>query len=167
MFKYILTLFVLALVLWMLARLRDIREGKAAQAVPSDEHTVLLGLFYTLSKACISYYQDYGSYPPVIEGAPDGLMEKGYLVGDELASMTNSLSLFSIVIAERHGYGICLENCTSGITEGILERADKMGGRLLFMDFKSNQYVTLTRPIKNDFINLTLPLPLKPKSLDA
>ncbi|WP_041641501.1 hypothetical protein [Magnetococcus marinus] len=148
----------------MLAKLRDIRERRAADIMPTDEHTVLFGLFLTLSKAAVSYYRDYGNYPTIIQGAPDGMVEKGYLEHSELANMTNVLPLFSIVIAEYNGYGICLENCTSSITEGILERNSDMGGKLHFMDHKSDRYVTLTPPIRNDFINLTLPLPLKPKS---
>ncbi|MEG3641363.1 hypothetical protein [Magnetococcus sp. PR-3] len=166
MFKYILVLFILTLILWMLAKMRDIRERRAADIMPTDEHTVLFGLFLTLSSAAVAYYRDYGSYPLMVQGAPDGLIEKGYLENSDLATMTSALPLFSVVIAEYNGYGICLENCTSSITEGILERNTEMGGKLNFMDYKSDRYVTLTPPIRNDFINLTLPLPLKPKSVD-
>ncbi|OSM06114.1 hypothetical protein [Magnetofaba australis] len=165
MFNYIMALAVLTIILWTLAKLRDIRDQKKSGKLPTDESTLLLGLFYTISNACVAYFREHGCYPPVVHGANDGLLERGYLDNDELASMTQSMKLFSIVISDVNGFGVCLENCTASITEEIISRAKTSGSKVVFMDFKSDRFVTLTPPIKNDFINLTIPLPLKPKSM--
>ncbi|MBF0624757.1 MAG: hypothetical protein HQL82_08105 [Magnetococcales bacterium] len=162
MVKFFLSLLFLTAVLWALVKLREIRELSRTEILPSDQSTLLLGLFYILSEACLRYNKEKGHYPPVISGARDGLMEKGYLQGIELASMTRALPLFSIVATERTGFGVCLQNTTASLTREILERARMTGNNLTFMDWKKSRYVTLTPPIRNDFINLTLPLPIRP-----
>ncbi|MBF0310112.1 MAG: hypothetical protein HQL56_11350 [Magnetococcales bacterium] len=164
MFSYILLagLFLVA-VIWGLVRLRRIRERAVAARLPSDEGTVMLGLFLVLSQSCLRYHKDKGRYPQVISGAQDGLIEQGYLKGNELASLTKSLPLFSIVASEHIGYGICLMNTTPALARALVERVQMAGNNLQFLDFKSDRYVSITPPIKNEIINLTLPLPLKPK----
>ncbi|MBF0158746.1 MAG: hypothetical protein HQL58_04420 [Magnetococcales bacterium] len=163
MFALIAVVAVLTIVLWTLVRLRDIREKSRAQKLPSDQGTVLLGMFYTISDACIRYNRDKGHYPLAISSAPDALIELGYLRNSDLASMTSALQLFSIIASEKVGFGVCLANTTSEMSVEIMERARMTGNNVAFVDFKNDQYVTLTPPIRNDFINLTLPLPYKAK----
>jgi hypothetical protein len=163
MLSFVLVLLVLTVVLWSLVKLREFRDKQKNEKLPMDQGTILLGLFYTLSEACIAYHRDHGHYPPTVSGAPDGLIEKGYLQKKNLADMTAAVSLYSMVVSEKVGYGVCLANTTAELTTLILDRATMSGSRVTFLDFKNGQYVTLTMPIKNDFINLTLPLPHKPK----
>ncbi|MBF0177878.1 MAG: hypothetical protein HQL63_13675 [Magnetococcales bacterium] len=161
MVKFILSLIFLAFVLWALVKLRRMRERSKAQVLPSDQATLLLGLFYVISDACLRYHRAKGRYPSRITGAPDGLVEQGFLKDVELAKMTQAIPLFTIIVTEL-GYGVCLPNSTGSLVKEILERARMTGNNVLFMDWDKVTLVPLNPPIRNDFINLTLPLPATP-----
>ncbi|MEO5365146.1 MAG: hypothetical protein H7831_02060 [Magnetococcus sp. WYHC-3] len=150
--------------LWTLVKLREQREAANTPRIPNDETTVLLALFYALCKASIEYFRDRKTYPAVISGAHDGLMEMGYLKAPEYDALRGMAPLFSVVITEKAGYGICLLNTTASLTSSILDRADATGRGMKFVDYKEGRYVTLTKPIKNNYINLTLPLPVNPSA---
>ncbi|MBF0137887.1 MAG: hypothetical protein H7833_04190 [Magnetococcus sp. DMHC-1] len=164
MIKFIFSLVFLSVILWILVRLRRIRERAKAQVLPSDQATLLLGLFYILSDACLRYHRARKRYPSIISGAADGLVEQGFLKDVELARMTQAIPLFTIVATEQ-GYGVCLPNSTGPLTREILERARMSGNNVIFMDWNKVSLVPLTPPIREDFINLTLPLPVTPPKL--
>ncbi|MBF0155364.1 MAG: hypothetical protein HQL64_16640 [Magnetococcales bacterium] len=164
MILFLSSLVFLSVILWILVRLRRIREQAKAQVLPSDQATLLLGLFYIISDACLRHHRAKGRYPSIITGAPDGLVEQGYLKDVELARMTQAVPLFTIVATER-GYGVCLPNSTGPLTQEILDRAKMTGNNVVFMDWNKISLVPLDPPIRSDFINLTLPLPIAPPKL--
>lgn len=155
----------LAAVLWALLKLRELRERKAALEPSADKITVLLGLYMLLSKACIRYFRDRKHYPPVISGMPDGLVETGYLRGEKLAEITSSIPLFTIVVSDRAGHGICLERMPPRMAMEILARASQIGPALRFVNHKDGAFERLTPPLTDREIRLTLPLPLRPLDL--
>lgn len=161
----LITFSVVAVILWVLLKLRDIREARAGKELPGDKVTVLLGLFFLLSKASIRYYRDRKSYPKVVSGSENGLVELGYLRDEPLAEMTTVLPLFSIVATEFAGSGICLASTPPSMVVEILNRMRQTGDTLSFADFYNGRFLPLTPPFSKKIINLTLPLPLRPLDL--
>ncbi|MBF0340826.1 MAG: hypothetical protein HQL95_07685 [Magnetococcales bacterium] len=160
-----LTVFValmgLILLFWFLLRLRTLREASIQDEKPADKLTVLLGLFYVLSRACLNYYRDRNTYPPVVSGAPEGLMELGYLKDEPLAEMTSSLKLFSIVATDKAGCGICLAHIKASVAMEFLRRVAESKTSIEFQDYRGGQYKPLTSA-GDTLVNLTLPLPVRP-----
>ncbi|MBF0461062.1 MAG: hypothetical protein HQL87_06680 [Magnetococcales bacterium] len=154
-------LFITAL-LWILLRLRKIREDSIVEELPSDKITVIIGIYLMLSKACLQYYRDHGHYPDRVAGDSDSLVEAGYLKGDPLAGLTKSLPRFSIVITDTIGTAICLSNTKRELATEIMTRIKEMDSSLAFVDLRANQFLPLTLPISFDSINLCLMLPKDP-----
>ncbi|MBF0185492.1 MAG: hypothetical protein HQM06_14060 [Magnetococcales bacterium] len=148
--------------LGLLLHLRKVRESSLADELPSDKLTVLIGIYQMLSKACLQYYKDYGSYPERITGASDSLLEAGYLKGELLASLSKSLPRFSIVINETIGSAICLPNTRRELATELITRLREMASTMVFVDLRGNQYLPLTVPIAHDTVNLCLLLPHDP-----
>lgn len=158
------TLFLSAL-LWILLRLRDLRERELEDELPGDKNTVILGLFLVLSKACLQYHRDRGYYPTQVSGAADALLETGYLEDHPLAKLTKSIYLFSIVATESTGSAVCLTNTTARIASELIARIGETGGNFLFFDLRGSQFVPLTPAIPHETVNLCLMLPERPADL--
>ncbi|MBF0583254.1 MAG: hypothetical protein HQL80_03345 [Magnetococcales bacterium] len=148
--------------LWVLLRLRHMRESELEDELPSDKITVLIGLYLLLSKACLRYYRDHGQYPEHITGDSDSLLEAGYLKGEPLVEMTRSLPLFSIAVADTMGSAICLANTKKALATELITRLQEMGSPLVFIDLRTGQFITLSLPIAHDMVNLCLMLPRDP-----
>ncbi|GAB0058466.1 hypothetical protein SIID45300_02815 [Candidatus Magnetaquicoccaceae bacterium FCR-1] len=161
----ILTIFIVLLVLialfWFLLKLRTLREDSIQDEMPPDKLTVLLGMFYVLSRACLNYYRDRNTYPPAVSGTPDGLMELGYLNDEPLAQLSKSVKLFSIVVTDKGGYGICLAHIKASVAMEFLRRVSETKTTIEFQDYRGGQYKPLTST-GDTLINLTLPLPVRP-----
>ncbi|MBF0370868.1 MAG: hypothetical protein HQL52_15570 [Magnetococcales bacterium] len=158
----LLSVIFLTAILWFLVKLKELREQITDKELPNDETTVLLGLFLSLSHACLEYHRDRGHYPAVVCGAADGLIEMGYLKDDPLAKMAQSIKLFSIIASEDAGYGICLTHATGNIANAILNRIERSGRSLIFVDIVDGKFEPLTPPVSGTNLTLTLPLPLNP-----
>lgn len=157
------SLLFLILFLWGLVKLKEIRELPAG-GLPQDETTLMLGLFYVLSQACIHYHKERGRYPMVIEGARDGLIELGYLNKHSWVKETSILPAFTILVTEESGYGIVVSGMSPHLAREVVDRATRKGASpIIFMDFKEDKFVPLPTPL-NVTVNLTLPLPYQPKS---
>ncbi|MBF0160901.1 MAG: hypothetical protein HQL88_01305 [Magnetococcales bacterium] len=154
-------LFIIILLRGLL-HLRRLRESSLEEELPSDKITVIIGIYLMLSKACIQYYRDYGTYPERITGDSNSLVEAGYLKGEPLAGMTKSLPRFSIVTAENTGTALCLANTKRALASDILVRIREMASPLVFVDVRASQFHPLTLPIANESVNLCLMLPLDP-----
>ncbi|MBF0146235.1 MAG: hypothetical protein HQL84_09390 [Magnetococcales bacterium] len=158
----LLFLLFLAVVFWLLLRLRTMRESHVGEELPPDKTTILVGLFYTLSRACIQHFRDKNYYPRTIIGSDGSLMELGYLKGDTLAEITSATKLFSIAISDRAGFGVCLAHTPAAMANQIVARIrenDWPGG---FVDYKNGQFTPLETPVTRAMVNLTLPLPVQP-----
>ncbi len=151
----------LIILFWILLKLRVLREATVSDEKPADKITILLGLFYVLSRACLQFYRDRNAYPSVVSGTSEGLMELGYLQGEPLVLMNKSLRLFSIVVTDKAGCGICLAHIKASMAQEMIRRVAEANGPFEFQDYKSGQY----KPIAaggDTLINLTLPLPVRP-----
>jgi hypothetical protein len=151
----------LLLLFWFLLKLRTLRESTVKEERPADKLTVLLGLFYLLSRACLNYYRDRNAYPPVVIGAPEGLIELGYLKNEPRAELTGSLKLFSIVVTDKAGCGICLAHIKASMAMEMVRRVAETGTLIQFQDYRGGQYKPLTST-GDTLVNLTLPLPVRP-----
>ncbi|MBF0191523.1 MAG: hypothetical protein HQL99_10370 [Magnetococcales bacterium] len=156
-----LVLIGLVMLFWTLLRLRTMRESTIKDELPADKLTVLLGMFYVLSRACLKYYRDRNAYPPVVIGAPEGLTELGYLKGERLAELSNSLKLFSIVVTDKAGCGICLAHIKASVAMEMVRRVAETNTTIQFQDYRGGQYKPLTST-GDTLVNLTLPLPVRP-----
>lgn len=157
---------VLTIIFWVLVRLREMREQTKEASLPTDETTILLGIFYGLSQACINHHRDHGNYPEVVSGAHDGLVETGYLKNvEDLEAVSSIIPLFTIVLTEKGGRGICLSNTTRDMAQKIIGRVNSSSHELNFCDFQGDKYHVLDDPISSDYVNLTLPLPVRPSEL--
>ncbi|MBF0272088.1 MAG: hypothetical protein HQL98_08510 [Magnetococcales bacterium] len=156
-----LVLIGLVMLFWTLLRLRVMRESTIKDELPADKLTVLLGLFYVLSRACLNYYRDRNAYPPVVVGAPEGLTELGYLKGERMAELTGSLKLFSIVVTDKAGCGICLAHIKASVAMEMVRRVAETNTTIQFQDYRGGQYKPLTST-GDTLVNLTLPLPVRP-----
>lgn len=152
----------LSIVFWGLLRLRRIRESAVDEIKEPDKTMILIGLFYTMSTACLKYYRDHGVYPPAIIGDKEGLIEMGYLKEEPLAQMTSAVKLFSMVVSDKAGSGVCLAHATAPVTNEIITRIRETNGPDKFVDYKSGQFIPLASPVTRLTINLTMPLPLAP-----
>lgn len=153
----------LTLMVWLLVKLREIRE--LTSGPPSDETTLIIGLFFAMSRASIRFYKERGRYPALVSGARDGLWELGYLKKESIASETAMIQLFSVVFSEKVGYGICLYNCNPTLTNSLLDRLEKTNSKIRFYNFIEDEFRPLARPITHA-VALTLPLPTKPTSAE-
>lgn len=151
----------LMLLFWGLLKLRALREKTVKEEKPADKITVLLGMFYLLSRACLAYYRDRNTYPMVVSGSPDGLMELGYLQTEPLVGVDKSLKLFSIVLTDKAGCGICLAHIKASLARQILDRVAEAKMPFAFQDYRSGQYKPMTST-GDTLVNLTLPLPVQP-----
>ena len=159
------TLFLAGL-LWVLLRLRDLRERALDDELPGDAATVMLGMYLTLSKACLQYHRDHGRYPTRVSGAPeDALAEAGYLDGEPLSRLSDVLHRFSLVATESSGSAICLFSTPSNLASEIISRVDEMEGQFMFLDMRGAQFRPLTLPISTPNVNLCLLLPVQPAKL--
>ncbi|MBF0125615.1 MAG: hypothetical protein HQM02_00235 [Magnetococcales bacterium] len=163
----LLAMLFLMLLFWGLLKLRSMRERVVKDQKPVDKITVLLGMFYTLSRACLQYYRDRNAYPMVVSGHPDGLLELGYLKSEPVAGINKTLQLFSIVVTEKAGWGICLAHIKASLANEIVRRVDEARVPFEFMDYKSGQYRPLTGLGGDTLVNLTLPLPVRPVGSSA
>jgi hypothetical protein len=152
----------LVVIFWGLLRLREIRESAIEEMKKPDKYMILLGLFYTISNACLKYYRDNGTYPNAVIGDPEALIEMGYLKDEPLAEMTSAVKLFSMVTSDKSGIGVCLAHTTSGVTNELVKRAKEIDNVNKFIDYKSGQFIRLETPVTRFTINLTLPLPIVP-----
>ncbi|MBF0427840.1 MAG: hypothetical protein HQL94_02870 [Magnetococcales bacterium] len=157
----LIALLLLILLFWVLLKLRALREKKLIDEKPADKYTILLGLYYVLSRACLHYYRDRNSYPKVVSGSVDGLMELGYLKGETLADTTNALKLFSIITTDKDGCGICLAHIKASMAHEIINRVSEARVPFHFQDFKGGQLKPLDSQ-GDTLVNLTLPLPVRP-----
>ena len=162
MIETLLGLLFIIVLLRGLLHLRRLRESSLEEELPSDKITVIIGIYLMLSKGCIQYYRDYGHYPDRISGDSNSLVELGYLKGEALAEMTNSLPRFSLVTAENTGTALCLSNTKRALVAEILTRIQEMASPLIFVDVRANQFHPLALPIANDTVNLCLMLPTDP-----
>ncbi|MBF0182332.1 MAG: hypothetical protein HQM03_20140 [Magnetococcales bacterium] len=151
----------LMLLFWGLLKLRTLRESSIKDEKPVDKITVLLGMFYTLSRACLQYYRDHNAYPLVVSGTPDGLLELGYLQEEPVAGIRKTLQLFSIVVTEKAGWGICLAHIKASMAMEIMDRVAQTRVAIAFVDYKGGQYKPMTAS-GDTLVNLTLPLPVRP-----
>ncbi|MGN7611150.1 hypothetical protein ACQZV8_03590 [Magnetococcales bacterium HHB-1] len=158
----LLVVIVLIAVVWLLLKLREIRERTTFEDMPNDEVTLILGLFFTLSRACIEYYREHKSYPSVISGAHDGLVESGYLEADQLTPMVSVIPMFTMVTTTKSGHGICLPNASVRMVHSILERVAEGRSDIRFMDYRESRFQELDYPVSTEHVNLTMPLPLNP-----
>ncbi|MBF0109795.1 MAG: hypothetical protein HQL76_11515 [Magnetococcales bacterium] len=158
----LILLLILAIVFWLLLRLRRMRERLVDQELPPDKTTILVGLFYTLSRACIQHYRDKNYYPRTITGTEGSLMELGYLKEDTLAKITSATKLFSIAISDRAGFGICLAHTPATMANEIIGRIRENDWPGTFVDYKNGQFAPLETPVTRAMVNLTLPLPVQP-----
>lgn len=149
----------LCLVLWLLVRLKEEREANSGP--PNDETTLVLGMFYSLSQACVKYYRERGKYPSQVAGTKEGLFELGYLKDSPVAKEVSTMSLFQIVATESSGQGLCLFNSPPSLVTNILDRMDKQHLAIKFMKYNEYNYHPIERPVREN-VNLTLPLPFKP-----
>ncbi|NGZ05698.1 MAG: hypothetical protein G8237_05020 [Magnetococcales bacterium] len=156
-----LLLIGLILLFMLLLKLRTLREATIQEEMPSDKLTVLLGMFFVLSRACIKYYRDRNAYPQSICGTPESLIELGYLKDEPLATISNSIRLFSIVVTDKAGCGICLAHIKASVAMDILRRVSDTNCQIEFQDYRGGQYKPLTSA-GDTLINLTLPLPVRP-----
>jgi hypothetical protein len=152
----------LVIIFWGLLRLRDIRESAVEDVQEPDKISILLGIFYTVSAACLKYYRERGNYPPAIVGDPEGLIETDYLKEESLAQLTSAVKLFSMVTSDKGGVGVCLAHTTANITNAIIGRAKETDSTSKFIDYKSGQFIVLELPVTRLTVNLTLPLPIVP-----
>ncbi|MBF0455748.1 MAG: hypothetical protein HQL72_13165 [Magnetococcales bacterium] len=152
----------LVVVFWGLLRLRAIRESTIEDEIVMDKTIILLGLFYTISSACLKYFRDHGSYPEAVIGDPKGLIELGYLKEEPLAQITSATKLFSMVTSDKGGVAVCLAHATTVLSNEILMKAKEINGPDQFVDYKSGQFIKLVYPVTRYTINLSLPLPLSP-----
>ncbi|HIJ82588.1 MAG: hypothetical protein HW380_2154 [Magnetococcales bacterium] len=158
----LLVLALLIVLFWSLLRLRSMRESHVADELPPDKTTILVGLFYSLSRACLQHYRDKNHYPRTVTGSDGSLMELGYLKGDTLAEITSVTKLFSIAISDRAGFGVCLAHTPAAMANDIVGRINENDWPGEFVDYKNGQFVPLERPITRTMVNLTLPLPVQP-----
>lgn len=155
-------LLVLALLFWTLLRLRRMRESHVVDELPPDKTTILVGLFYTISRACLQYYRDKNYYPRTVVGSDGSLMELGYLDKDTIAKITSATKLFSIAISDRAGFGVCLAHTPASMANEIVNRIHENDWPGEFVDYKNGQFVPLEHPVARAMVNLTLPLPVQP-----
>lgn len=150
--------------LWIMVRLRELRETPV-DGLPTDEATLILGVYYGLSNACLEYYRDKGRYPAVMRGAIDGLEELGYINRQEVLRNSALVAMFGLVVTENSGYGICLFKCSPRLANDILDRAQQVSGAVRFMELDEVdvKFVSFEAPVKRE-LNLVLPLPFKPSS---
>ncbi|MBF0605878.1 MAG: hypothetical protein HQL07_19560 [Nitrospirae bacterium] len=158
----LICLLILSLLFWMLLRLRSMRERHVVDELPPDKTTILVGLFYTLSRACLQHYRDKNYYPRTVVGSEGSLMELGYLKGDTLAEITSATKLFSIAISDRAGFGICLAHTPAAMANEIIGRINENNWPGEFVDYKNGQFVPLAGPVTRTMVNLVLPLPVQP-----
>lgn len=151
----------LILLFWILLKLRKLREKTVNEEKPADKITILMGLFYVLSRACLQYYRDRNGYPNVVTGNSEGLIELGYLKNEPLAQLTKSLRLFSIVVTDKAGYGICLAHIKASVAQEIIQRVNEAKVPFQFQDYKNSEYKPITGGGET-LVNLTLPLPVRP-----
>lgn len=154
----------LTLFLWGMVKLRELRETPT-DGLPNDEATLMLGMYYGLSSACLEYHRDKNRYPAVMRGAIDGLEELGYVKRQRVLQDSTLLHMFALTITENSGYGICLFKCSPRLVNDILDRARQVSGAVRFMHFnmEEGKYSPLELPVKEE-VNLVLPLPFKPSS---
>lgn len=149
----------LCLVLWLLVRLKEEREVNSGP--PNDETTLILGMFYSLSQACVKYYRERGKYPSQVSGTKEALLELGFLKDSPVAKEVSLMHLFQVVNTEDNGQGLCLFNTPPALVSSILDRMDKQHNAIRFMKFVDFTYQPIERPIQEN-INLALPLPFRP-----
>jgi hypothetical protein len=152
----------LVVIFWGLLRLRDIRESAIEDINEPDKTAILLGLFYTISSACLRFYRDNGNYPQAVIGDPEGLIESGYLKDEPLAQLTAAVKLFSMVTSDKGGIGVCLAHTTSALTNEIINKAKETSSLSKFINYSGGQFIVLELPVTRLTVNLTLPLPLCP-----
>ncbi|MBF0194104.1 MAG: hypothetical protein HQL71_06075 [Magnetococcales bacterium] len=152
----------LVVIFWGLLRLREIRESAVQDIEEPDKIALMLGLFYTISAACLKFYRDRGSYPESVLGGPEGLIELGYLKGTTMADLTPAVKLFSIVISDKGGVGVCLAHTTAQMANEIVGRAKESNSLEKFVDYQSGEFVKLEIPVSTLTANLTIPLPIVP-----
>jgi hypothetical protein len=152
----------LVVIFWGLLRLREIRESAVQDIEEPDKTSLLLGLFYTISAACLQFYRDRGSYPESVVGGHDGLIELGYLRGTTMADLTPAVKLFSIVISDKGGIGVCLAHTTAQMANEIVGRARETDSLNKFVDYQSGEFTPLETPVSTLTANLTIPLPIVP-----
>ncbi len=157
----------LVVIFWGLLRLREIRESAVEEIQEPDKISILLGLFYTISAACLQYYRDNGHYPHSVTGDPEGLIEMGYLKEKSIAQLTPAVKLFSMVTSDKAGVGVSLAHTTAGLANEIITRAKETNDQQTFINYASGQFIPLELPITRMTVNLTLPLPLSPIGLTA
>ena len=162
----IVTGFLVA-IFWGLLRLRDIRESAVEDIPEPDKISILIGIFYTISAACLQYYRDHGQYPETVIGDPEGLIEMGYLKEEFIAQLTPAVKLFSIVTSDKAGVGVCLAHTTTDMANSLINRAKETDDHQKFVNYTSGQFVVLELPISRLTVNLTLPLPLSPIGTNA
>lgn len=151
----------LALILWGLVKLKEIRENPPGDFLPNDEATMLLSLFYNISSGCLDYYRDKDRYPMAVSGARDALLETGYLKGDPDSAKSPLVHLFAIAASEEHGFSLCLFKTKPELVMDILERVEQSGGQLKFHSYTENGNEAIPIPLREP-INLSLPLPSRP-----
>ncbi|MEO5347974.1 MAG: hypothetical protein H7834_16600, partial [Magnetococcus sp. YQC-9] len=78
-----------------------------------------------------------------------------------LAQLSNSVKLFSIVVTDKAGYGICLAHIKASVAMEFLRRVNETKTTIEFQDYRGGQYKPLTST-GDTLINLTLPLPVRP-----
>lgn len=153
---------VLAIIFWFLLRLRSMRESHVVDELPPDKTTILVGLFYTIGRACIQHYRDKNYYPRTVTGTGGSLMELGYLKGDTIAGITSATKLFSIAISDRAGFGVCLAHTPAAMANEIISRISENDWPGEFVDYRNGQFAQLSYPVASAMVNLTLPLPVQP-----
>lgn len=149
----------LCFIFWLLVRLKEEREANFGP--PNDETTLVLGMFYTLSQACVKYYRDRGKYPTQVSGTKEALLESGYLKDSAVAKEVSLMHLFQLVNTENRVQGLCLFNTPPALVSAILDRMEKQHVAIKFMRFHEFNYLPIERPVQEN-LNLALPLPFKP-----
>jgi hypothetical protein len=162
MFVILIVTCFLAVLLWGLLRLREIRESAIEDVEGIDKTQILMGLFFTVSNACIKYYRDRGNYPQFITGDPEGLIELGYFEDELLAKQSSAIKLFSIVISDKNAVGVCLPHTTEDIANKLIRRARAADVLFNFVDFVRGEFEQLETPVSPLTLNLTFPLPFTP-----
>ncbi|MBF0421410.1 MAG: hypothetical protein HQL73_00275 [Magnetococcales bacterium] len=159
---FLVFLMVLASLFWALLRLRRMRERHVVDELPPDKITILVGLYYTISRACLQHYRDKSYYPRAVTGSEGSLKEAGYLDKDTIAKITSATKLFSIAVSDRAGYGVCLAHTPAAMANEIMTRIQENGWPGEFVDYKNGQFIPLAVPVTREMVNLTLPLPVQP-----
>lgn len=156
-------------VLWILVKLKELRERPLDGGLPNDEATLMLGVYYAISQGCVAYFRAKNRYPGLISGSKEGLYEQGFIKEEMLPGGGLALiPMFTVVPTESTGYGICLHNVNAQLAKQVIERVEMSGGRVLLVNYNRETLKYEPIPPNNlSAVNLTLPLPLKPMSVGS